>query len=187
MSALHIAVMLGAVFYLLRIAVVDFRTLRISNRDNLIMAGLALAALALRGPASLGGDLIAGGALFLLGLLFWLRGAMGAGDAKLFPSLGVLVGWQGLSAFAILLLAASILLLAAIKLGPRLLPTGTISRRLESQINQLGANVDERISSMADALTPKPQPEAKPRPEFVTIGVTSHGKRTEYRIKPLDQ
>ncbi|WP_179300295.1 Flp pilus assembly protein CpaB [Pseudothioclava arenosa] len=60
-------------------------------------------------------------------------------------------------------------------------------RRLESQINQLGANVDERISSMADALTPKPQPEAKPRPEFVTIGVTSHGRRTEYRIKPLDQ
>lgn len=130
MSALHIAVMLGAVFYLLRIAVADFRTLRISNRDNLIMMGLALAALALRGPASLGGDLIAGGALFLLGLLFWLRGAMGAGDAKLFPSLGVLVGWQGLSAFAILLLAASILLLAAIKLGPRVLQKGDVSARL---------------------------------------------------------
>lgn len=138
MSVFHTAVMLGAVFYLLRIALVDFRTLRISNRDNLIMASLALAALALRGQASLGADLIAGGALFVLGLLFWLRGAMGAGDAKLFPSLGVLIGWNGLSPFAVLLLLASILLLIAIKLGPRFLPEGGLAARL-SELRAKGA------------------------------------------------
>jgi prepilin peptidase CpaA len=66
--------------------------------------------------------LAAGLILFVLGVVFWLLRMMGAGDAKLYLPLGILIGWQGLLPFALLLLPVSILFLGVMAAGPRLLP-----------------------------------------------------------------
>lgn len=62
-------------------------------------------------------SLIAGGILFIMGIVFWLFGLMGAGDAKLMLPLGVLVGISGFLMFAIALIAYTLLLFIVVKLA----------------------------------------------------------------------
>lgn len=84
-----------------------------------ILAVLTRAALGFPGGWA---DVAAGVILFVLGVVFWLLRMMGAGDAKLYLPLGILIGWQGLTAFALLLLPVSLLFLGLLKVGPRILP-----------------------------------------------------------------
>jgi prepilin peptidase CpaA len=65
-------------------------------------------------------NLIAGGILFIMGIVFWLFGLMGAGDAKLMLPLGILIGIAGFLVFAIALIAYTLLLLIIIKLAKHL-------------------------------------------------------------------
>lgn len=122
MGPVAIALTLAAGGWLLVIAWRDFWTLRISNKDVailLVLAGATRAALGFPGGWA---DLAAGAILFVLGVVFWFLRMMGAGDAKLYLPLGILIGWQGLFPFAMVLLPMSLLFLALAAAGPRVLP-----------------------------------------------------------------
>jgi prepilin peptidase CpaA len=106
-----------AVVMLGRIAWLDFMTLRIRNLDVLVLAVFSLALLVLRYPQTGLADLWIGIGLFILGFVFWMLRMMGAGDAKLFFPIGVLVGWGGILTFALLLVPASFLALLMLVVG----------------------------------------------------------------------
>jgi prepilin peptidase CpaA len=65
-------------------------------------------------------SLIAGGGFFIMGIVFWLFGLMGAGDAKLMLPLGLLIGIPGFLVFAIALVFYTLLLLIVVKLAKHL-------------------------------------------------------------------
>lgn len=113
----------ASLIFLCRIAWVDFMTLRIRNTDVMVLLGMALLLWLARSGGREWIDLLAGVFLFLLGFVFWALRMMGAGDAKLFLPLGVLIGWSNLMVFAIALLPASLLTLG-IFLVARFLPEG---------------------------------------------------------------
>lgn len=110
--------------WMLRIAWRDFWTLRISNRDVAVLLAMALLTRAAMGFPGGWADLAAGALLFVMGVLFWLMRMMGAGDAKLYLPLGILIGWAGLVPFAVLLLPVSLIFMGLVALGPRVLPGG---------------------------------------------------------------
>lgn len=116
---IHLAVSAVAVGLLARIALTDFRTLRIPNRDVLVLTAvtgiLLLPGVTPEGWTTIGLALL----LFGLGVTFWLLSAMGAGDAKLFFPLGLLIGWQGAGIFAVSLLPFSLVFLGLAKLALR--------------------------------------------------------------------
>ncbi|MBC7132082.1 MAG: prepilin peptidase [Roseovarius sp.] len=147
---IHDGLMLLALVAFASLAVVDFRTLRIRNRHVLGMMVLAVAALALRSRDVLLPDLAAGLLLFALGFVFWWLRMMGAGDAKLYLPLGVLVGWSGLAVFALLLLPVSLLVLVVIRTGGRWLPRGRVTERLEilSQTRRIPYGVPMALAAM---------------------------------------
>lgn len=130
MAAITAALVLVAAGLLVRIAVIDFRSFRISNADVIVLCAVALALIAVAPGAGVPSDLAAGALLFGLGVLFWLLRMMGAGDAKLYLPIGFLVGWNGMALFAILLLPASLLLMLVVRLGPALLPASGFVERL---------------------------------------------------------
>lgn len=101
-----------ALIWLIWIASEDFMTFRIPNRHVLGLFLLSLMVAAAQGPAAALPDLAAGALLFGLGFVMWLLRLMGAGDAKLYLPLGILIGWDGLAPFVIFLLLASLLFLA---------------------------------------------------------------------------
>lgn len=115
----NIAVSGMALLVLARIAWIDFVSFRIPNRDVLVLmavtAPLLLPGVTPEGWLNIWPALL----LFILGVLFWLARAMGAGDAKLFFPLGILIGWQGVAVFAIALLPFSLVFLALARMGRR--------------------------------------------------------------------
>lgn len=97
----------GVVF--LHVAWTDFRLLRIRNTSVLVLIGLyGLFALSL-GGAGLRGDLVAGGVLFVLGFVLWMRGMIGAGDAKLALPVGLFSGIPGVGVYVVALLIFSLI------------------------------------------------------------------------------
>lgn len=108
---LETAALIFSCVWMLFIALEDFRKFRISNRSVLILLGLYFIYALAGGFGDISSDLAAGGVLFGLGFVFWLTGLMGAGDAKLYLPVGLLVGWLSLFSFTIYLLIFSLLLL----------------------------------------------------------------------------
>ncbi len=114
-----LAVFAAALAILARIALTDFWILRIPNRDVLVLTALALVLL-VPGVTPEGWSRIGPAALlFGLGVVFWVFRMMGAGDAKLFFPVGLLVGWQGVALFALALLPVSLLFLGLAHLAAR--------------------------------------------------------------------
>jgi prepilin peptidase CpaA len=130
--ALSIGLAWASLIFLCRIAWVDFMTLRIRNKDVLILLALVLVLWLVRSGGRDWIDLLAGGILFVLGVVFWALRMMGAGDAKLFLPLGVMIGWSDLMLFAVALLPATLLTLALF-LGLRWIApkTGLVGGRLQ--------------------------------------------------------
>lgn len=125
-----------ALLWFVRIAWVDFWTLRISNLE---VAGLSLLLLAgLAATLGLGAwwPVLAGLILFALGFGLWALGLMGGGDAKLFLPIGLLLGWGGLIWFGILLLPAAVGTLGALLLGERMARSGS---RLAARLAEIRA------------------------------------------------
>lgn len=136
-GSLAIGLAWASLIFLCRIAWTDFMTLRIRNKDVLILMGVAVLLWLARSGGRDWVDLLAGVFLFGMGFLFWALRMMGAGDAKLFLPLGVMIGWSGLFVFAVALLPASLLTLALFFMMRWLLPqTGTLGGRV-AQIARL--------------------------------------------------
>jgi prepilin peptidase CpaA len=109
-----------ALALLLRIAVVDFQTQRIANRDVTALAASGLAALAI-GVAQGGRwdnltfGVIAAVALFLVLFPFWMMRKVGAGDVKLMAAAPLVTGADHLFPFALMLMVASIAVVIVLK------------------------------------------------------------------------
>lgn len=131
MTVIDLGLSCLALGVLARIAWTDFRTLRIPNRDVLVLTACVLPLL-IPGVTPEGwSNIVPALLLFVLGVIFWLFRMMGAGDAKLFFPLGVLIGWQGVAVFAICLMPLSLVFLALAKLASRgLLGQGAFAARL---------------------------------------------------------
>lgn len=116
----------------------DFCTLKIRNK-HVVALSLGAALLLLPGVSDFGlANLIPAVLLFVLGVVFWLFRMMGAGDAKLFFPVGLIVGLAGAAIFAALLLPASLITLALIWAGSKgWLGQGFIGRRLK-EIKRMG-------------------------------------------------
>lgn len=124
-------------FLLLRIAWTDFRSFRIPNADVIVLVSASLAQWsALTGGRDLA-DLGAGLFLFAMGFVFWFLRLMGAGDAKLFLPLGIMIGWANLPIFALCLLPASLLCLLVLRLARRAAPAGGMLPRRLHQISRM--------------------------------------------------
>lgn len=92
----------------------DARHYKIRNSVVLTLLGLYLVVAGISGFGSWQGDLIAGGLLFSVGFVMWMLRGLGAGDAKLMFPLGMLLGFDGLLPFAVLLMVFSVLLYVGI-------------------------------------------------------------------------
>ena len=97
----------------------DFWYWRIPNRAVFGLSALWVAQSWLLGNVNWPMDLIAAGLLFVMGVVYWRLRLMGAGDAKLMLPLGLMIGWQGLMAFAIWLLVFTLLTYLLLKATPR--------------------------------------------------------------------
>lgn len=138
MALIDPVVSILALALLVRIGLIDFRTLRIPNRDVLVLLALTLVLL-VPGVTGAGlANLVPGLLLFGLGIVFWLFRMMGAGDAKLFLPLGILVGWNGVAVFALGLLPFSMVLLVCVIMAKRgWMGQGAIGQRL-AEIARVG-------------------------------------------------
>ena len=103
---LHILLICASLAVLATIAVQDLRTLTISNAALAVLTGFAIAVVLTRPDPALGLDAATGFGMLALGLIYWSRGWMGGGDAKLFLPVGLLVGQGGVMVFALGLLGA---------------------------------------------------------------------------------
>ena len=109
----------AAVGLFIWIAICDFRTLKVRNRNLVVLIVIYVATLFIHSIASLPGDLVAGVVLFGIGFISWKLRVMGGGDVKLFFVLGLYLGFDGLGPFAVLLMVVSVLVYAVIRLVGR--------------------------------------------------------------------
>jgi prepilin peptidase CpaA len=151
LAAIHASLLAISLLLLVYIAFQDFLTFRIRNVHVLTLLFLSLATLAADATSPWLPDVAAGAVLFVLGVAFWAVGMMGAGDAKLYFPLGLLVGWGGLAAFAVFLLAASMLFLLAVKLAVALPASQGKTRRRMHQIAE-GQGVPYAVPMAAAAI-----------------------------------
>jgi prepilin peptidase CpaA len=132
---------------LARIAVVDFKTLKIANRDVLALAALGLGLLILtalwrRDQLQTGVwwhlwmSLAVAAALFVVLLPFWFLGKVGAGDVKLMAAVPLVAGAEGMLPFALLLLVFVLLTVTIVK-NPLLLP-GPLFKRYVEHLDRKG-------------------------------------------------
>ena len=115
LGILEILIELACVALLLRIAVRDFKTLTVSNADNLALLGLYLLWAAIGGFQDFWTDLLIGGLLFGVALIMWLLRTLGAGDVKLYFTLGMLIGIKASALFVVILLVLSFFFAAILR------------------------------------------------------------------------
>ncbi|WP_435256683.1 prepilin peptidase [Thioclava sp. FR2] len=130
----HIAALAVISIGSLCIAWHDFKTLTISNRSVLLMLLVAVVVSVTRQPMAPVTDAAIGLLFFGCGFLFWVIGAMGAGDAKLYLPLGIALGPIAVMPYLLALCLFSLLFLIAVKLAARHQPTNPVFARL----SQLG-------------------------------------------------
>ncbi|MDA5093106.1 prepilin peptidase [Aliiroseovarius sp. KMU-50] len=130
LDALNLIAVLSTIAWLLRIAYLDFRTLKIRNRDVVILLGLFFIWAATNKFHAIQAHLIAGAVMFVIGYVFWTLKLMGGGDAKLFLPAGLFVGWSSLGEFAIALLVFSVIFLLVIRSGLGSNGSSYVARRL---------------------------------------------------------
>lgn len=98
------AVLVLAIIILALIAYGDMHTRRIPNALSAAIAMLGLTRMALvHDPAAIGLTLVASAAVFAVGFLFFWRGMLGGGDAKLVTAMALLIGYHDLFGFLFLM------------------------------------------------------------------------------------
>lgn len=119
MSLAADGVLAGVALFLVHIARYDYLHLTIFNRSVVILLIAYALWAALTGFVTLPGDIFTAVLLFVMGLVLWFARLMGAGDAKLYFALGLFLGFQTLGVFAALLLAVTLIFMAAMFLAGR--------------------------------------------------------------------
>ncbi|RUX29799.1 prepilin peptidase [Mesorhizobium sp. M7A.F.Ca.US.011.01.1.1] len=117
-----------AIPLLARIAWLDFKTQKISNRDVLLLlclgaGGLLLLSLQSGSWWDMGLSALAGLLLFVALLPFWVLRKIGAGDVKLLAVVPFLISGGALAVFSVLLLVFALATAAIVK-NPFMLPAG---------------------------------------------------------------
>ncbi|MER9367820.1 prepilin peptidase [Mesorhizobium sp. M0518] len=117
-----------AIPLLARIAWLDFKTQKISNRDVLLLlclgaGGLLLLSLQSGSWWDMGLSASAGLLLFVALLPFWVLRKIGAGDVKLLAVVPFLISGGALAVFSVLLLVFALATAAIVK-NPFMLPAG---------------------------------------------------------------
>lgn len=136
LTATEIGMTAVTVALLLRIAMVDFKTQKITNRDIFLVALTGTVSLAIQSLQTglwmngLGLSAIAAVVFFVLLFPFWLMRKVGAGDVKLMAVAPLVAGGQNLLVFAILLLAFAVITVFAVR-NPMLLPASMFKHYLE--------------------------------------------------------
>jgi prepilin peptidase CpaA len=119
------AILVAGIGILAIIAHGDVRTRRIPNALSVAIAVLGLLRLILvHDPAAAIRTLAAAAAVFVAAFLLYGRGAIGGGDAKLMPTMALLIGYHELPSFLFLMSLCggglALAILARDKLRPRL-------------------------------------------------------------------
>lgn len=113
-----------------RVGWTDFMTLKIHNRDVLIILGIGLAYSALFHFSDLPYRAALAAFLFAVPLVFWLFKTIGAGDVKLMGSVGFIVGLDNalLFVFGVFLVSLLMLLLLRFSVHLTLVPSAILQR-----------------------------------------------------------
>lgn len=117
LNSLSALVIISVVAVLVWVMRIDYRSLRIPNKMVLLLLAQYFIWANLTGFSTLVGDLIAGAVLFLIAFILWLFRMMGAGDAKLYAALGMFIGFDHLSLYAVLLLLVSVVFVVLIQVS----------------------------------------------------------------------
>jgi Flp pilus assembly protein protease CpaA len=119
------AATIAVLFY---VALTDFRTFRIPNETILLLLLLYVAyALVARSGFEIAENVLVGGVMFGILLLFYSRGALGGGDVKLLSTAALWVGIHCALPFSVFLLLLIGLHVLATKMGWA--PVQTIAER----------------------------------------------------------
>ncbi len=129
MEILHLVALVLGLAGMAWIAVDDFRNLKIRNRDVLILTAIAAVIVATDPSGAWKSSLVVAAVLFALGFLLWAAKLVGAGDAKFYFPLGLIVGWSGVSIYVVLLLVASVVFLIVLRMEAGKPPGGGAFRR----------------------------------------------------------
>lgn len=134
------ALVLLATGLVARIALIDFRTKKISNEHvlQLLFVALSIRILEILQANDLGGlwvPVVVSVILFIILIAFWLLGKLGAGDVKLLSVVPLLVGTGGLTAFMLAFLAFSLVTYAVMKF-PMLLPKTVFRTHVEAMASE---------------------------------------------------
>jgi prepilin peptidase CpaA len=133
----------------------DLFTMKISNRIPLVLAAgfCALAALDGMPPADVGNHLAAGAAVLVVCFVFFSRGGIGGGDAKLAAATALWLGWAQLYEY---LLYASLfggaLTLLLLEFRKRLLPPLLAKQAWLARLHEPNGGVPYGIALAAAAL-----------------------------------
>lgn len=128
----------------------DLFTMTISNRISLLLVGGFVALALLTGMpvwTLLAMHVAAGAAVLVLTFLFFARGWIGGGDAKLAAATAVWLGWENLTAYGLQAsVLGAVLTLGLLMIRKRELPAGLMSRGWIARLHQAGNGVPYGIA-----------------------------------------
>lgn len=129
MEILHLAALMLGLAGMAWIAVADFRTLKIRNVDVLVLTAIGAVIVATDPDAVWKSSLLVATVLFALSFVLWSIKMIGAGDAKFYFPLGLIVGWSGAGIYVVFLLVTSAMFLWILRMEARKPPGGGAFRR----------------------------------------------------------
>jgi len=116
------------------IAAGDFRSLKVRNFDVLVLTVIAAVAAATDPSGQWQSSLLIASALFAIGFVLWLAKLIGAGDAKFYFPLGLMVGWSGAGLYVVFLLVTSVAILVLFRIEPWIPQVGGVIRHRLAEI-----------------------------------------------------
>ena len=117
LDVVEILLLLAAAGMFARVGWTDFMTLKIQNRDVLIILGIGVAYSALFHFSDLPYRAALAAFLFSVPFVFWLFKTIGAGDVKLMGSVGFIVGLDNVLLFVVGVLLVSLVMLLLLRIS----------------------------------------------------------------------
>jgi prepilin peptidase CpaA len=133
----------------------DLFTMKIPNRVPIVLAAgfLALAMLDELPAAAIGGHVAAGLAVLVVSFLFFTRGWIGGGDAKLAAATALWLGWAHLGDYLLVAsLLGGVLTFAILEFRRRALPSALGAQPWLQRLHEPGGGVPYGIALAAAAL-----------------------------------